>query len=574
MAARHLIEKNRARLARESGTIYKPHSGKVRFALAFPSTYYVGMSNLGFQLVYGMLNDYDDVVCERVFIPDLVDLPEMSRPASPLFTMESQCAVRDSDVLGLSLSFELDYPNVLKLLALSGIPELSDDRLNGKFPLVIAGGPAAMFNPEPLAAFIDAFIIGDAEAILPDFVETLFQHRDSTRTELLLALAHVKGVYVPRFYRPAYNTDGTISEMIATEGVPQKVSRQWVRSLDEYRCTSVIVTPDTEFSNMVLAEVARGCGRQCRFCAAGYTYLPPRARSHQAVLDGLEKSLLPDREHRVGLLSASVFDHASSLLVCEALAQQGQLFSISSTRADTLNEQVAEVLHRGGHETLTIAPEAGSDRLRGVINKCITREDILRAAQVAWDSGFKRLRLYFMVGLPTETYDDIQGIISLVTEVAEMHKWAKVSVSAGCFVPKPWTPFQWAGMDDEKELEKKLAIIRKALRPLKRVDISGEGAREAVVQGVLSRGDRRLQESLSLRNRENVSWRGAFRQGGVNSAYYATRARDCDEMLPWDHLDLGVSREYLWREYERSLSSAATLPCNVGVCRRCGACKG
>lgn len=575
MAARRLTDRIKERLDREVGTIYKPHADRLKFALAFPNTYYIGMSNLGFQTVYRLINDDDRAVCERVFLPDPPDLEDITKSGNLLITMESQMPVRSFDVLAFSLSYELDYPNVLKILSLSGLPLLSADR-SPEMPLVIAGGPAATFNPEPLAPFIDVFILGEAEEVVPELISALWDNADD-RNDLLLKLANIEGVYIPRFYEPEYNEDGTIRCVKASPDVPEKIHRRWVRNIDLYPATTTILTPETEFSNMVLAEVARGCGRQCRFCIAGYAYLPPRARTPGAVLDGIRRAEEKATERtienpRIGLLSASVFDHPGSLLICESLVEQNRLFSISSTRADTLNQDVAQALHRGGHETLTIAPEAGTDRLRRVINKAFTDREVLNAAAVARDAGFRRLKLYFMVGLPTETEEDIEGIHTLTSRIAGMFAWEKIIVSVSCFVPKPWTPFQWAPMEEESSLAAKLMSIKNSLRPVKRVEVMGESAREAVVQGVLARGDRRLRDALIAQHEENVSWRAAFRQGSVDPRFYAQRARGKEEIFPWDHLDLGVKKEYLWREYENSMKEQSTTACLVGRCRRCGVC--
>ena len=379
MLTRRLIEKTQARLHRESGTVYKPHLDRLTIALAFPSTYYVGMSNLGFQTVYSIFNQHTEVVCERVFLPDPSDIEETARLRTGLFSMESQTPIRDFDILAFSLSYELDYPNALKIMALSHIPECKADRPPGKYPLVIAGGPAATFNPEPLAEFIEAFIVGEAEPILPSLLQYFLQlhHNHERPTSDQPPLARIDGVYVPRFYHPEYKPDGTIERIEVSDDAPRRVQRQWAKDLDAYPGTSVITTPDTEFSNMVLAEIGRGCGRKCRFCVAGYAYLPPRRRSRNAVLESLTKHEELYGRHRIGLLSASVFDHASALRICESLAEQDRLFSISSTRADTLDEQVVATLRKGGHGTLTIAPEAGTDRLRQIINKRMTDQDIL-----------------------------------------------------------------------------------------------------------------------------------------------------------------------------------------------------
>jgi radical SAM family uncharacterized protein len=570
MSARLLTEKIKARLGKETGAVHKNHAGRLAFALAFPNIYRVGMSNLGFQIVYRILNERDDSVCERVFLPDSTDLPELERSGALLVSMESQTPIRDFDFLAFSLSFEMDYPNVLRILSLAGITEQATERGESE-PVLIAGGPAATFNPEPLAPFIDVFVIGEAEAILPGLVDLARRELGNcTREELLSRMARIPGVYAPRFYEPSYNEDGTIREVLVTHGAPECVSRQFLPDIERYPSTNLITTPETEFSNMILAEVARGCGRQCRFCVAGYAYLPPRPRSAQAVIRDLESH---DRELRVGLLSASVFDHQSSKLICDLLVEQDRLFSISSTRADTIDKDIVEALRRGGHETLTIAPEAGTDRLRAVINKTMTDAEVLSAAAIAMKGGFRRLKLYFMIGLPTETPEDVEAIPRLTARISDAADWDKVSVSVSCFVPKPWTPFQWSPMQSESELSDKLTYLRKTFQPMRRVEMLSESAREAVVQGVLARGDRRVGAALSAMVRDNLNWRAAWRAAGIDPAFYTQRPRHRDEVLPWDHIRLGTTKDYLWAEYERALSALPTLPCNVGVCRRCGVCR-
>ncbi|MHB1000943.1 MAG: TIGR03960 family B12-binding radical SAM protein [Armatimonadota bacterium] len=574
MASRNQIERIKERLRKETGTVYKSHADKIRYALAFPNTYYIGMSNLGFQTIYKLLNDRDDSVCERVFIPDTNDMPEFIGTNHPLITLESQTPVNQFDVLAFSLSYELDYPNVIKLLTMSGLDPLADDRMvNGHQPLVIAGGPAATFNPEPMAPFIDLFVIGEAEDVLLEIADILNDHLSDDRVELLERLARIEGVYIPRFYNPQYGPDGTISNVKVSHGAHHRVRRRWVRDIASRPAVTSILTPETEFSSMVLTEVARGCGRQCRFCVAGYAYLPPRSASPDAVLEGISKAPQePGRAPRVGLMSASVFDHPGSLVICQSLLENSRHFSISSTRADTLNSDIVDALRKGGHETLTIAPEAGSERLRLVINKVMNNDDIRHAATVAWEGGYKKLKLYFIIGLPTETNEDIESLCVLVTEIAGMYKWHKVSVSASCFIPKPCTPFQWAPMEDEKVLKTKVDHIRKTLRQVKHVEVFGESPREAIVQGVLARGDRRLQDALIAAAGENTSWRAAFREGNIDPAFYTHRNRDKDEILPWDHIDLGVKKDYLWKEYQRALEAGTTNPCLTGICRRCGVC--
>lgn len=579
MVGSRLISKTKAYLEQEIGTVYKGHEGRLRFALAFPNTYYVGMSNLGFQTLYKLLNDFDKVVCERVFLPDASDLAEMQRSRIPLFTMESGLPVREFDVLAFSLSYELDYPNVVKMLSLAGFDVTAEARSrNDRIPFVIAGGPAATFNPETMAPFIDAFVIGEAEEIAAELVDA-FLECSQDKDELLVRLGKIRGVYVPAFYEVSYNDDGTICDVRPRQGFPATVQRRWTRNIELYPAVSSVLTAETEFSNMILAEVARGCGRKCRFCAAGYGFLPPRAQVPSAVMRQItereEKAVKRTAKHpRIGLISASVFDHPSSLFICRSLVERERLFSISSTRADTLSLDVAQVLHQGGQETLTIAPEAGTTRLRLAINKDMTDEDILRATSFAWDGGFRRLKLYFMLGLPTETEADLEGIGFLVTRIANEFRWRRLTISLSCFVPKPWTPFQWAEMDQERVLAKKLENVSNSIRKLPGIEVKTESAREAVVQAILARGDRRLEQALVDYSLNKTSWRAAFARSGVDPYFYAHRVRHRDEVFPWDHIDLGVRKQYLWQEFVRAMNSVPTPPCNIGVCRACGICHG
>ena len=556
--------KIRSLLRNEVGTVYKPHADRLRIALAFPNTYNVGMSSLGFQTIYRILNDRDDTVCERVFLPD-----DYKSRTDSLVTMESQTPVRDFDLLAFSLSFEMDYPNIIRMMNLAGVEPLSAARKElTRQPIVIAGGPAVTFNPEPLADFFDVFVIGEAEGVLDRIIDVMRIKADYDYDQFLAELAQIDGIYVPALYTPIYGDDGTISCMESGEGVRPSVKRNWSRTNPP--ASTVVFTPNTEFSDMILVEVARGCGRMCRFCAAGFTYLPARPSDPDAVLDAIHACV--DGNRRVGLMSASVFDHESSSAICRALIEEGIGFSISSTRADTLNKETADLLMGGGHKTLTIAPEAGSERMRAVINKTITHDDILNAARSAWDSGFRRLKLYFMIGLPTETDADICAIIDLTAEIADLHKWRKISVSVSCFVPKPGTPFQWAPMDNEKSLVRKLSVIGKRLRLLKGVDFHNESPRQAMIQGALSRGDRHLGQALLAYAGSKMSWNAAFREAGIDPAFYAERIRRDDEVFPWDHINLGVRKSFLLNEFHRALKGETSIGCSNGVCRKCGVC--
>jgi len=548
MATRH-VDIIRALLRREVGTIRKPDGSNLRVALAFPNTYYVGMSNLGFQVVYRIFNEIPGTLCERVFLPEQRDFEDLRRTTSSLVTMESQSPLREFDVLAFSVSYELDYFNIPRILSLGRISELANDR-GEEEPLIIAGGPAVTFNPEPLAPFVDVFVIGEGEEVIPEVVSVL---RDGgERLHLLERLAQIQGIYVPRFYEPKYKRDGMIERVSVTADVPMPVRRRWVRDLDKYNPGNPIRTPDTEFSNMAIVEIARGCGRRCRFCVAGHVYLPPRKRSASSVLRCLEET---PRAERVGLLGASVFDHSEFMDICNSLLQHRRLFSVSSVRLDLLTEEIAEMLHRGGQQTITVAPEAGTERLRQIIGKPLTDQQIFEGMSAAWNGGLRRIKMYFMVGLPTETEEDVKSIAQLARTIASSFRWERLVVSVSCFVPKPWTPFQWVPMEKERELSSKLAMIRRELKAEKNVRLTAESAREAVVQGTLARGDRRLHSVIGAVASGSRSWKNSISEAGLSVEFYAYRAREREEVFPWDHIDQGIAKSHLLAECDSALQA-------------------
>ncbi len=558
--------KTQFRIDNEIGAVIKPHGDRLTFALAFPNTYSLGMSSLGFQTIYRIINDRSDSVCERVFLPD-----DNCAANEPLLTIESLKPLTDFDIAAFSLSFEMDYHNALRMMISSKIEPYSNKRIdNENNPIIIAGGIAVTFNPEPLADFIDLFVIGEGEEAVNEITECIVHHKDLNKADLLKKLALIDGVYVPRYYNPLYKVDGTIDRIDADEKAPKLINRRWVKNIGEHPASTLITTPDTQFSNMILVEIARGCGRQCRFCAAGFACLPSRPSNPKAVMDAIMAH--DHTKHRVGLMSASVFDHAASLDICRQLINEGCMFSISSTRADTLNEETAELLIKGGHKTLTIAPEAGTDRLRNVINKVISHTEIINAAESAWKCGFKHIKLYFMIGLPTETDEDIQGITDLAGEIADLHKWQKVDVSVSCFVPKPSTPFQWVSMESQKELKDKLNKLKSSFFQIKNIRFNSESPRESIIQGVIARGDRRVGKALLKYAESNISWSAAFRETGINPSFYTERLRSLDEVFPWAHIHLGVNKDYLINEYQKALKGKTTEGCSADLCHNCGVC--
>jgi radical SAM superfamily enzyme YgiQ (UPF0313 family) len=512
-------------LERERGTIYKDWGGKLPIALAYPNTYYVGMSNLGLQTVYRLFNQRADVVCERVFY----------RPGSrPLITLESQRDVKDFAVLAFSISFEMDYFNVIEMLCEADIPPLAEDR-GEDYPLLLAGGPAVTANPQPLAPIFDAFAIGEGEVIVPPLVETLQAGISEIRTELLSALAHLPGLYVP--IQPP------------TSNLQPPVQRQWASDLDNHPTTSVVLTPDTEFGDMYLIEIARGCGRGCRFCLAGYTYRPVRERSPAVLLEQAWEGLR--YRDRIGLVSAAVSDYSHIEELTTRLREMGAKLSVSSLRVDPLPETLIRALAESGVQTLTIAPEAGSQRLRTLINKNVSADDLMRAAELAARYHFAQLKLYFMLGLPTETDEDVQALIDLVLAVQERFP-RHITVNITPFVPKAHTPFQWVAMAPVEILKERMSRVEQALRP-RGIAVKAESPAWATVQGVLSRGDSRVGQALvKVKRRSLAAWRRALRECQLDAAEYL-RERPLDEPLPWSVVDSGVRSDYLGREIRRAL---------------------
>ncbi len=521
-------------LERERGTIHKDWGGKLPIALAYPNTYQVGMSNLGLQTVYRLFNARADVVCERVFY-------RQGAGSRPLISLESQRGVKDFAVLAFSVSFEMDYFNVVAMLRQADIPPLAEER-DEDYPLLLAGGPAVTANPQPLAPIFDALAIGEAEVIVHPLAETLQAGIAESRDELLPSLARIPGIYVP-------------SQSPSSKLQPP-VKRQWAPNLDAHPTTSVVLTPDTEFGDMYLMEIARGCGRGCRFCLAGYTYRPVRERSPAVLLEQAEVGLR--YRDRIGLVSAAVSDYSHIGELVAGLQGMGARLSTSSLRVDPLPEPLVRALAESGVQTLTIAPEAGSQRLRSLINKKVSEDDLMRAAELAARYDFAQLKLYFMLGLPTETDEDVQALIDLVLMVRERFP-RRITANITPFVPKAHTPFQWVAMAPVEDLKGRLARIEQALRP-GGVVVKAESPAWAAVQGVLSRGDSRLGQALvRVKGRSLAAWRRALRACQLDAAEYLGE-RSLDDPLPWAVVDSGVRRDYLWRELGRALKLKVQSP--------------
>ena len=562
---------NKELLAAERGTVRKDWTGKIRIALAYPNRYHVGMSNLGFHAIYRLLNDYQDVVCERVF------LPEENGAHGGLRSIESQRPLDNFDIIAFSISFENDYPNVLALLTEAGIPRWSSER-DTPYPLVIAGGVTAFLNPEPIAPFVDCFLVGEAEPILGPFLDVYRSHSD--KQELLQTLAmNVPGIYVPGLYDVAYNPNGTIAEFRPKSGAPAKVQRVVLHDLSSLDTCSVILTPHTTFRDTYLVEAGRGCPYGCRFCATGFVYRPPRFRAKDALENCLEKGGI--RSNRIGLMAPAVLDVPYLAELCQKALSLGVQLSFSSLRADRLTEELLDVFKRSGLKTVTIAPDAGSERMRRVINKGMTDQDVLRAVDLLVGAGIPNLKLYFIVGLPTETMSDVEAIVALCKQVK--HRFLKASrttqrigqiiVSLNSFIPKPSTPFQWVPLENVKTLKAKIKHVKDGLRRVANVRVHADLPRWAYIQALLSRGDRRTAYLLAAVHDNNGNWAKTLKASVINADFYVHRERPLDEILAWDFIDHGINKAFLVEEYYKALREESSPPCDVGRCKACGVCK-
>ena len=571
----------RSRLAQERGTVQKDWGGRVSVALIYPNYYQVGMSNLGFQVIYGILNDNPAIVAERAFLPDGEELSEYRRTDQPLLSLESLTPLLKFDLLAFSLSFENDYLNILTILDMSKIPLMSKER-GENYPLILAGGITTFMNPEPLANFIDCFLFGEGEVILKKFFQTYLDLPLSTvkKEETLRILAsEVEGVYCPSLYKAEYRGDGTIASFEPLiPSIPSRVKAVKQVPFNGPLRRSRIITPFTEFSDTILVELSRGCGIGCRFCAAGYMYRPPRVIQEEEIFTSFEQILA--EKNRIGLISPSVSDVPGIERLTSFILDRGGEFSVSSLRADSLTKGLIENLKRSGQKTLTIAPETGSERLRRVINKKLTTEEITEAIILIAGTGFFHIKLYFMIGLPTETGEDIKDIIGLVKSIRHYlikesrgrKKIGRIRLSINCFVPKPFTPFQWFPMDTVDSLKEKQKTIKRTLSVEGGIGISFDVPKWAYVQTLLSMGDRRVGQMLLTTHRNNRDWRRTFRSSDINPDFFVYRARDLNERLPWDFIDHSIQKSYLKEEYNLALASIESPPCKVGDCTRCGVC--
>jgi radical SAM superfamily enzyme YgiQ (UPF0313 family) len=559
-------ERALAILAKEVGYVKKPHGDRLRVALAFPNTYWVGMSNLGFQTVYRLFNREDDIVCERFFLPPKTELAELSAAKAPLLTLESQTPVGDFDVVAFSVSFEWDYVNVLTLLRLAGIPARADAR-STRHPLVVIGGAVTFVNPEPLAPFADVIAAGEGEALIPGLRRSFAAA--TSRADLLRHLALERGFYVPSFYEPQYAADGKLAGYSVNAGVdaPLPIRKAALKTTEAVDPPATgIFTPDTEFGSRFLIEVVRGCANLCRFCWAGYNYLPVRAFPADRILQLAETARV--HASRVGLVSIALCDHPEIERILARLLEMGYAISPASLRLDDLTESIVRVLHQSGERTITIAPETGSDRLRRVINKTVTNDEILDRADLIFASGIENLKLYYMIGLPTETDEDLVAIRDLTLQIRErMLKHARrkgqigrIVGSVNPLIPKPGTAYQWLPMEEPSMVERKIKRLRSLMSDIDNVYFNIKSERHSYFQALLSLGDRRVAAVIEAAERNGQNWRAAVAEAGIDGDFYIFRDRTGDAMLPWDIIDGGMKAAFFQSEFEKGLREEWTLP--------------
>ena len=553
-------------LSKEVGYVKKTHGGRLRVALAFPNTYFVGMSNLGFQTIYTLFNAHDGIVCERVFLPPKTELAETLASGQPIVTLESQTPVRDFDVLAFSVSFEWDYTNVLTLMRLAGVPVRAAQR-TAHDPLVLIGGAVTFVNPEPLALFADVIAAGEGEALVPPLLQAFTDA--SGREDLLRRLTGERGFYVPSFYDVTYRDDGTIDAYVPRPGtgappVVRKAALKTTEAVDPP--TTTVFTPETEFGSRFLIEVVRGCANLCRFCWAGYNYLPVRAFPADRILQLAERARA--HSNKAGLVSIALCDHPEIERILTGLMEMGYSISPASLRLDDLTPTILRLLRQSGERSITIAPEVGSDRLRRVINKTVTNDEIMAAAEMVFAAGFENLKLYFMIGLPTETDEDLVAVRDLALQLRDvMLRHARprghigrIVGSVNPLVPKPGTAYQWLPMEDAATIERKSKRLRTLTSNIDNVYFTIKSERHSFYQALMSLGDRRVAPAIEAAERNGGNWRAAVAEAGVDADFFVFRDRSADTVLPWDIIDGGMKEQFFRTEFDKSLRAEWTLP--------------
>lgn len=578
-----------------NSVIKDPDKVDIRYAFCFPDIYEIGMSHLGMKILYGLVNDREDSWCERVFAPD-VDMEEQMRKNNvPLFALESGDYIKDFDIIGFTLMYELCYTNVLNMLDLAGIPLYSKDRTE-LAPIICVGGPCAC-NPEPIADFVDIVFLGDGEDSTNAVLDLLKECKKSgaTKQEFLLKAKDITGVYVPSFYKDSYNADGTLKELVPINGAPEKVKKSVVSDMNKCYYPKEFVVPFISIvHDRAVEEIFRGCIRGCRFCQAGFIYRPIREKSVETI-NAQSKALIDSTGYdELSLCSLSTSDHSQVNEMLTSLidwtVKDKINLSLPSLRVDNFSDELVDKLNKVRKSGLTFAPEAGTQRLRDVINKNVTQEEVINTCTKAFDNGWTTVKLYFMMGLPTETMEDIEGIANLGMDV--LHAFynnpnrqkgtgLQVNISCSSFIPKPFTPFQWEPEDTMESLKAKQKHLLESI-PSKKIKVSYHETPTSLLEGVLARGDRRLSAVIYSAFKDGckfdswdehfkfASWMKAFDENNLDPYFYTQRKREFSEVLPWDHLDYGISRKFLEKENLKAHENKTTPHCRI-KCAGCGA---